>query len=115
MPKKIHFMIAYRFGDIVLIGFPHTDLHGVSKRPAIVMYDSGDQDILVARVTAQLYATDSDYKIADWQRCGLLAASFVRLGKLATIQKRYVIRQLGALELGEIEELKSKLRKMFSL
>ncbi|MGO9022183.1 MAG: type II toxin-antitoxin system PemK/MazF family toxin [Syntrophobacteraceae bacterium] len=105
-------MTAYRFGDIVLIGFPHTDLHGVSKRPAIVMYDSGDQDILVARVTAQLYATDADY---DWHRCGLPAESFVGLGKLATVQKRYVIRQLGALETGEIDELKSKLRKMFSL
>src|SRR3974377_1801163 len=33
MPKKIHFMIACAFGDIVLNGFPHTDLHGVSKRP----------------------------------------------------------------------------------
>ena len=85
------------------------------ERPAIVMYDSGDQDILVARVTAQLYATDSDYKIVDWQRCGLLAESFIRLGKLATIQKRYAIRQLGALETGEIGELKSMLKKMFSL
>jgi hypothetical protein len=26
-------MITYKFGDIVLIGFPHTDLQGVSKRP----------------------------------------------------------------------------------
>jgi mRNA interferase MazF len=108
-------MIAYRFGDIVLIGFPHTNLHGVSKRPAIVMYDSGDQDILVARVTAQLYATDADYKIVDWQRCGLVAESFVRLGKMATIQKSLVIRQLGAVESGEVEHLKSILRKMFSL
>jgi mRNA interferase MazF len=42
-------MITYNFGDIVLIGFPHTDLQGVSKRPAIVLFDSGDQDVLVAR------------------------------------------------------------------
>jgi mRNA interferase MazF len=39
-------MITYNLGDIVLIGFPHTDLQGVSKRPAIVLYDSGDQDVL---------------------------------------------------------------------
>jgi len=43
-------MITYKFEDIVLIGFSHTDLLGVSKRPAIVLYDSGDQDFLVARI-----------------------------------------------------------------
>jgi hypothetical protein len=48
-------MITYNLGDIVLIGFTHTDLQGVSKRPAIVLYDSGDQDVLVARITTQEY------------------------------------------------------------
>jgi mRNA interferase MazF len=57
--------IAYNFGDIVLIGFPHTDLQGVSKRPAIVLYDSGDQDVLVARVTTQEYRTEADYEIRE--------------------------------------------------
>jgi hypothetical protein len=33
-------MTDYNFGDIILIGFPHSDLQGVSKRPAIVLYDS---------------------------------------------------------------------------
>lgn len=88
-------MTAYRFGDIVLIGFPHTDLRGVSKRPAIVLYDSGDQDILVARITAQEYLTDGDYKIVNWKKGGLLTESYVRLGKQATIEKRYIVRQLG--------------------
>jgi mRNA interferase MazF len=108
-------MTAYKFGDIVLVGFPHTDLRGVSKRPALVLYDSGDQDVLVARVTTQEYETDGDYKILDWRKGGLLAESYVRLGKQATIEKRHVIRRLGALESGEIENLKSILRKIFSL
>ena len=108
-------MTAYKFGDIVLVGFPHTDLRGVSKRPALVLYDSGDQDVLVARVTTQEYETDGDYKILDWRKGGLLAESYVRLGKQATIEKRHVIRRLGALESGEIQNLKSILRKIFSL
>jgi mRNA interferase MazF len=53
-------MTSYNFGDIVLIGFPHTDLQGISKRPAIVLYDSGDQDVLLARVTTQEYTTETD-------------------------------------------------------
>ena len=58
-------MTAYEFGDIILIGFPHTDLQNISKRPALVLYDSGDEDVLVARITAQEYVTEADYKIVN--------------------------------------------------
>jgi mRNA interferase MazF len=79
------------------------------------MYDSGDEDVLVARITTQRHVTEADYRIVDWQRCGLLAESFIRLGKQATIQKHYITKQLGALEPEGIDGLKSILRKMFSL
>lgn len=108
-------MTTYNFGDIVLIGFPHTDLQGVSKRPAIVLYDSGDQDVLVARVTTQEYRSEGDYKIHKWSKCGLLGESYVRLGKQATIEKRFIIRKLGILEAKEIEALRSILKRMFHL
>ena len=108
-------MTTYDFGEIVLIGFPHTDLQGVSKRPAIVLYDSGDQDVLVARVTTQEYRNEADYKIRDWGKCGLLGESYVRLGKQATIEKRFIIRKLGALETKDIEALKSILKRVFQL
>jgi mRNA interferase MazF len=108
-------MTTYNFGDVVLIGFPHTDLQGVSKRPAIVLYDSGDQDVLVARATTQEYRTEADYKIRDWRGCGLLGESYVRLSKQATIEKRFIIRKLGAIESKEIDALRSILKRMFVL
>jgi mRNA interferase MazF len=108
-------MITFNFGDIVLIGFPHTDLQGVSKRPAVGLFDSGDQDVLVARVTTQEYKSEGDYKIRGWGKCGLLGESYVRLGKQATIEKRFIIRKLGTLETKEIDALKSILKRMFQL
>jgi mRNA interferase MazF len=108
-------MTVYRFGDVILIGFPHTDLQSVSKRPAIVLFDSGDQDVLVARVTTQEYMSEADYRILDWKRAGLLTESYLRLGKQATIEKRYIVRRLGTLEAEEIEKVKSILRKIYSL
>ena len=108
-------MTTYNFADIVLIGFPFTDLQGVSKRPAIALYDSGDQDILVARITTQEYKTDADYKIIEWKNSGLLAESYVRLGKQATIDKKYVIRKLGALADPEPEAVKAILRRVYNL
>ncbi len=82
-------MTAFKFGDVVLVGFPHTDLRNLSKRPAFVIFDADDLDILVARITTQEYNTEADYKIVDWKRSGLFAESFVRLSKQATIEKIY--------------------------
>ena len=108
-------MTVYRLGEIVLVAFPHTDLQGISKRPAIVLYDSNDQDVVVARITTQEYNTDADYRIYDWKTCGLLAESYIRLGKLATIEKRYIAKKLGGLSAAELEDIKSILKKIFSL
>ena len=106
-------MTAYEFGDIILIGFPHTDLQNISKRPALVLYDSGDEDVLVARITAQEYVTEADYKIVNWKACGLIAESYIRLGKQATLEKKYIIKRLGTLDFHEIKNVRIVLQKIF--
>lgn len=108
-------MTTYNFGDIVLVAFPHTDLQGVSKRPAVILYDSDDKDVIVARITTQKYDSAADYKIPEWRNCGLLAESYIRLGKVATIEKRYIEKKLGALSDAETEAIKSIMKKIFSM
>lgn len=108
-------MIDYNLGDIVLIEFPHTDLKHTSKRPAFVLYDSGDQDVLVARVTTQRYFTKTDYNMLKWKERGLLSESYIRLDKLATVEKRYVVKYFGKLDAFEVDEVKSILKRMFLL
>jgi mRNA interferase MazF len=107
-------MTAYSFGDIILIGFPHTDIQGISKRPALVLYDGGDDDIVVARITTQEYRTETDYKLIEWENSGLLAESYIRLSKVATIEKRFAIKRLGSLPVSEINRIKSILQKVLS-
>ena len=103
---------TYNFGDIILIAFPHTDLQGVFKKPAVVLYDSGDQDILVARVTSQAYAAAADYKVIEWKKCGLLTESYIRAGKQVTLEKQYIVKKLGALSISEIQNLKTILKRI---
>jgi mRNA interferase MazF len=106
--------MTYKFGDIIFIGFPHSDLMGLTKRPAVVLYDSGDQDVRVARITTQGYNSETDHKISDWEKCGLLAPSTIRLSKQATIEKRFILRTFGKLDPIEISNIKSLLRRIFS-
>ncbi len=106
--------MGYDFGDVVLVGFPHSDYSRVAKRPALVIYDGKDQDLLLARVTSQSYATEADYAVVDWKKAGLITESYVRLGKLATIEKKYVLRKLGQLLAYEQDSIKLILQKIIS-
>lgn len=108
-------MTAYSFGDIILVGFPHTDMQGISKRLAVVLYDAGDDDILAARITTHNYKTEADHKIIKWADSGLLAESYIRLAKLATIQKSFITLKLGELPSSEKKVVKVILRNILSL
>lgn len=91
-------MMSYPRGDIVLVAFPYSSGVQSRTRPALIILDTGDPDVLVARITTQLYQTPHDVTIADWRGAGLLARSVVRLHKLATLEKALLQRRLGALQ-----------------
>jgi mRNA interferase MazF len=48
-------MESYHFGEIVVLPFSYTDLQSGKRRPALVLVDTGDEDILVAKITTQKY------------------------------------------------------------
>ena len=85
-------------GDLVLLVFPFTGDARDKQRPALVLLDAGDDDLLVARVTTQHHASRFDLAIHNWSAAGLLAPSMVRLHKLATVEKKLVRRRLGRLQ-----------------
>ena len=88
----------YRAGDLVLVDFPFTSSGQGKPRPALVILDTGDADVVLARVTSQPQTTQYDVPIAGWHHAGLLVPSIVRLHKLATLAKTRVRRPLGALD-----------------
>ncbi len=87
-------MIKYKFGDIVLLSFPFTGLQSVKKRPALILFDTGDNDAVVCRITSQIFDSIYDIEINDWQFSGLLSPSCIRLHKIATIEKYLIDRKL---------------------
>jgi len=59
-------MSTYKFGEIVLLQFPFTSGSGYKKRPALILFDSGDADVIVARVTSQMKTDAYDIEIQNW-------------------------------------------------
>jgi mRNA interferase MazF len=103
---------SYQTGDLVLVDFPFTVTGSGKPRPALVILDTGDADVLLARVTTQSHTTAYDVPIAGWKRAGLLAASNVRLHKLATLAKSRVKRRLGTLNKADRQSVVAVLRQI---
>lgn len=103
----------YQAGELVLIDYPFTTGTQFKLRPALVLLDTGDADVLVARITTQSVTTPFDVPLTDWQSAGLLAPSTVRLHKLVTSAKFRVNRLLGHLEPGDRQKVSVVLQQLF--
>ena len=107
-------MHNYQIGEIVLLAFPYADQRGVKRRPALVLLDAGNGDVVVARVTSQQVQTKYDVKLIEWKQAGLLLPSVVRLHKLATLQKTLVERRLGVLTTKDSSRVKAKIQRIWT-
>jgi mRNA interferase MazF len=94
------------------VDFPFTVSGPGKPRPALVILDTGDADVVLARVPSQPHSTPFDVPISGWQQAGLLAPSTVRLHKLATLAKNRVRRRLGALVGNDRQHVGTVLRQL---
>ena len=96
----------YKFGDIVLLEFPFISGLGSKKRPALVIIDANDGDVVVARITSRIVNTDFDVIINDWRAAGLLTPSIVRLHKIVTLELSLVNRKIGELSTATLQNVR---------
>jgi len=90
-------MINYKFGEVVLVTFPQTGTAQKKKRPALVILDVGDADIVLAPITTKERLGPGDFRLEDWAVAGLLKESWVRLSKVACLEKAVIEHRLGEL------------------
>ena len=107
-------MERFSAGEVVLMSFPFSSLSEMRRRPALVLMDTGDEDIVVARITSQIVRDTFDIELLEWREAGLLLPSVVRLHKLATLEKSLVERRLGALITDDWARVSASLKRMWS-
>lgn len=81
----------------MLVDFPLSGRVGEKIRPALVVLDKGDADAVLAPITTRERLGHGDYKIRDWEFCGLLRVSRLCLAKFACLRKEEIMRRLGQL------------------
>ena len=103
----------YRPGEVLLLLFPYTGAVGAKKRPALVLADTGDADVVVARVTSEPARDTLDVEIKAWKQAGLKLPSVVRVHKIATLDRALVERTLGRLHSEDWASVRARLRELW--
>ena len=93
-------------GSIVLLRFPFTDSVGYKRRPALVLKDCEDGDVLVCRITSKIYNSRYDIYLNDWLKFGLKLPSVVRVHKMATLETDMIETIMGQIEDPILNEIK---------
>lgn len=104
---------TYQPGELILVTFPHTSGAAGRVRPALVILDTGDADVLLARITSKPPRSANDVTVADWQGAGLRGASTIRLHKLTTSEKVSVLGRVGTLQPTDRAAVSAVLRQLY--
>jgi mRNA interferase MazF len=91
-------MTSYKLGEIVLMRFPYTDNITTKKRPALIIKDTNDGDVIVCRITSKRYNTLYDIEIKESPENGLKLPSVIRIHKIAALEKDQIDTKLGEIE-----------------
>jgi len=105
-------------GTIILVPFPFTDLSGQKLRPALVIskIENGD-DVVVVFISSKKAKSRSrfDIEVGSDNQNGLKVTSFIKCSKIATLDKKVVIGELGKLNDKKILEVDRKIKVLLSL
>jgi mRNA interferase MazF len=92
----------YNFGDVVLVGFPFTNLQTTKKRPAVIIssqsYQQNRPDVILMAITSQVRQplATGEALLQDWQAAGLVKPSVLK-PLIATIEQSRIVKTMGQL------------------
>ncbi len=109
-------------GTIILVPFPFTDLSEKKVRPAVVLSDDlKGEDVVVAFISSQkpkkLQLMDIAIAHSDeaFSKTGLKTDSIIKIGKIATLDKKVILGELGRIHKNTEREIAEKIKILFGL
>ena len=103
-------------GDMVVTHFPFSDLKSVIKRPALVLVNLEEKDIILCQITKIERKDKNNIQLSqeDLKFGNLKLKSFIRPSKLFTLEKSLISYKLGTLKDNKIKEVINKVTSIFN-
>ena len=105
-------------GTIILVPFPFTDLSGHKVRPALVIYEEKrGEDCVVVFISSLTTKKVGPFEVTikATETNGLKVDSLLKVSKIATLQKKIILGELGRLEDKILKAVDNCLKSMFHL
>jgi len=98
-------------GDVVVIEFPFSNLKSAKRRPVIIIKVPKGEDIIVAQITGDSYENSVEISIRkeDFKQGSLKRDSYVRIDKIASIEKILIKYKAGTLKQEKFNEIIDKI------
>ena len=106
----------FKFGDIVLVPFPFTDLSSAKLRPALVVSKDGGigDDVIVCFITSNLTKKVAHQLVLESNNhTGLKVQSAVRFHRIATLRKSIIVGKLGYVDQTLLQKHRSVFAEVF--
>jgi len=89
-------------GEVVVVPFPRTDLTAGKRRPALVIADLPDQDLILCQITSRAHydAFAVPLDVSDFERGQLPQPGFIRPQRLFTLEHRIILHSVGMERMG---------------
>ncbi len=98
-------------GDVVVVPFPFSDLTQSKRRPAIVIADLEDNDLILCQITS--HSIKDKYAVPigdnDFETGTLLRRSNVRPNRIFTADFHIILYRIGHLKNEKIKEIIDKI------
>lgn len=107
-------------GKIVLLPFPFTNLKSTKRRPALVLLERPN-DVVVAFISSVTPQPIEDHQVfldknhKSFSFTGLKVSSTIYLDKIATIDKKLIIGELGKISNDIKHEVNERIKKLYTI
>lgn len=110
-------MAELSVGSVVLVAFPFSDLSAIKLRPCLILGVAEHGDIIVCQITSQPYASKQAISLgnSDFINGSIVTDSFIRVDKIATLDRAIIKRVLGKINTSKLATVKTSLTKLFQL
>ncbi|MFH1503624.1 MAG: type II toxin-antitoxin system PemK/MazF family toxin [Candidatus Diapherotrites archaeon] len=98
-------------GDVIIIEFPYSNLRDVKRRPVLILKVPKGEDVIVAQITGESYEDNVEIplKKEDFRKGSLKRVSYIRIDKIASIEKYLIKYKAGSLKQERFNEVIDKI------
>lgn len=104
-------------GQVVLAIFPFSNLKSNKVRPCLIIGIAEFNDVALCQITSQRYHSQNAIALSknDFNQGSLVIDSFIRPGKIATLDAALITQVLGTLTQKKLAEVKMSLKRFLEI